>query len=120
MTQTLIDSRIDYHSVRSYRRPLPCVAAGLREAGRPALGGALRGGRPARSLGPLDRSLRRAAAALFLAQAGFLIESASAYRYLRCMRGMCILPRESRAAVTRSAGNFVGLCDGHTFCPMMR
>jgi len=33
---------------------------------------------------------------------------------------MYILPRESRAAVTRSAGSFVGLCDGHTFCLMMR
>jgi len=30
------------------------------------------------------------------------------------------LPRESTAAVTRPAGNFVGLCDGHTFSPMMR
>jgi hypothetical protein len=26
----------------------------------------------------------------------------------------------STAAVTRPAGHFVGLCDGHTFCPMMR
>jgi len=33
---------------------------------------------------------------------------------------MYILSRESRAAVTRLAGNFVGLCDGPTFCPMMR
>ena len=56
----------------------------------------------------------------FLRRQGFLIESAPAYRYLRCMRGMYILPRESTAAVTRPAGNFVGLCDGHTFCPVMR
>jgi hypothetical protein len=56
----------------------------------------------------------------FLAQTGPLIESAPAYRYLRCMRGMYILPREATAAVTRPAGHFVGLCDGHTFRPMMQ
>jgi hypothetical protein len=36
------------------------------------------------------------------------------------MRGMYILSRESTAGVTRPAGNFVGLCDGQTVCPMMR
>src|SRR5580693_1251824 len=116
MTQTLIDSRIDYYSVRSHGRPVPLRRRWLPGSRRPALRAA---GQPA-PVGPLDRSRRRGAAALFLALAGFLIESAPAYRYLRCMRGMYILPRESRATVTRSAGSFVGLYDGHTFCLMMR
>jgi len=118
MTQTLIDSRIDYYAMRSHERPVPRAAAGLQAAYRWPSGGRRpapeKGVRPVRAQGcfvvpggPQPR---------FSCADGVLIEPAPAYR----MRGMYIVPREATAAATRPAGHFVGLCDGHTFCPMMR
>jgi len=100
---------------RPVRAPLPAsrrLTGGLQAAGgRPPE----KGVRPVRAQGcfvvpgggPQPR---------FSCADGVLIEPAPAYR----MRGMYIVPREATAAATRPAGHFVGLCDGHTFCPMMR